>query len=355
MMDTNSDVIFEEISGRQQNLGLITLNRPKVLNALNHTMFLAINNQLLEWEAADQIKAVIIRAVEGRAFCAGGDIRAAYEKKMSSDPSLPYFFRDEYQMNLTIQNYRKPYIAFMDGITMGGGAGISINGSHRVATERLVFAMPETGIGFYPDVGATYFLSRLPYKIGFYLGLTGVRINYQDCATFGLVQHVVGQDVLAELIHALADAELEQQPKAEVTAVIEKFSQAYAPSELIDYKAVIKKCFSGKTVEEIFSALEAENNVWCQQTLTTLKTKSPTSLKVTLKALQEGEQLSFKECMRMEYRLTSHFTEEPDFFEGIRAAIIDKDQHPQWQPDSLQKVSLAAVEKYFLPLSQELV
>ncbi len=354
-MNPGLDVLFEEISGREGNLGVITLNRPQVLNALNHNMFISIDRQLTEWEGADQIKAVVIRAAEGRAFCAGGDIRAAYDKKRLNDPTLPYFFRDEYQMNLHIYNYSKPYIALLDGITMGGGAGVSINGSHRIATERLVFAMPETGIGFYPDVGATYFLSRLPYKMGFYLGLTGARIAYNDCAMLGIVNNIVSRDSFSELIYALADISMQNNPKAEVTEVIEKFSVDYPHSELMEHKSEIEACFSKATVEEIFHALEKQNNEWCQQTLTTLKLKSPTSLKVTLRALQEGEKSSFKDCMRTEYRLTSRFIEGYDFFEGIRAAIIDKDQKPQWKPASLKEVSSDEITKYFAPLEQELV
>jgi enoyl-CoA hydratase len=354
-MNPTLDVLFEEVSGRDGNLGLITLNRPQVLNALNHTMFLAIQHQLLEWEAAEQIKAVVIRAAEGRAFCAGGDIRAAYEKKLAGDPTLKYFFRDEYKMNLAIYQYPKPYIALLDGITMGGGVGVSMNGSHRIATERLSFAMPETAIGFFPDVGATYFLSRLPYKMGFYLGLTGVRITYNDCAALGLVNNVVSSDSFSEIIYALADASLQSNPKVEVTEVIEKFSVDYPKSSLLEHRDEIEMCFSANTVEDIFHALEKQNTEWCQQTLESLKSKSPTSLKVTLLALQEGEKSSFKDCMRTEYRLTNRFIEGHDFFEGIRAAIIDKDQKPHWKPVRLNEVSIEDVMKYFLPLEKELV
>jgi enoyl-CoA hydratase len=354
-MDASQDVLFEEISGRDGNIGLITLNRPKVLNALNHKMFNIINYHLAEWETADNIKAVIIRAAEGRAFCAGGDIRSAYEKKLNNDQTLIYFFRDEYQMNLRIYHYPKPFIALLDGITMGGGAGISINGSHRVATERLVFAMPETGIGFYPDVGGTYFLSRLPYKMGFYLGLTGVRINYNDCAALGLVQHTISQESFSELTYALADTALNENAKAQVSEIIEKFAVSYPKSELLEHLHEIESCFSKNTVEEIFQALEKNGNEWCLQTLTSLKTKSPTSLKVTLNALQEGEKNSFNSCMRTEYRLTTRFLEAQDFFEGIRAAIIDKDQTPHWMPATLADVSTEEVKKYFAPLHQELV
>lgn len=354
-MDEIQDVLFEEISGRDGNIGLITLNRPQVLNALNHNMFNVLQYQLTEWEAANQIKAVVIRAAEGRAFCAGGDIRSAYEKKLAKDTTLPYFFRDEYQLNLRIYNYSKPYIALLDGITMGGGAGISINGSHRVATERLSFAMPETGIGFYPDVGGSYFLSRLPYKIGFYLGLVGARISYADCAALGLVNYVVSRENISDILYALADAPLQNNPKMEVSAILETFSASYPASTLLEHTTEIETCFSKNSVEEIIQALSLQQSEWCQQTLALIKAKSPTSLKVTLRALQEGLKVSFNENMRTEYRLTTRFLEGHDFFEGIRAAIIDKDQSPRWQPADLKDVSLNEVEKYFSPLEHELV
>lgn len=349
-----SDILFEELSGRNGNIGLITLNRQKALNALNHQMFLDLDSHLTEWEKAPSIKAVIIRAAEGRAFCAGGDIRYAYEKKIQNDPTLPIFFRDEYQLNLRIFNYEKPYIALLDGITMGGGAGISIHGSHRIGTERLVFAMPETAIGFYPDIGASYFLSRLPYKMGFYLGLTSARIQYNDCFWLGLLTNFVPSENFSKLIHTIADTNLGDNAKSEVSFIIEKFSETCVESELLQHKKEVENCFSKNTIEEIIAALE-QGDDWCQQTAVLIKSKSPTSLKITLKALQEGSKLSFTECMRMEFRLTSRFLQGHDFFEGIRAAVIDKDQKPQWKPAELQGVSLHDVNQYFAPLEAELI
>ena len=350
-----TDVLFEEISGRGGSVGIITLNRPQVLNALNHNMFLEIDKQLSEWEYEDRIKAVVIRAAEGRAFCAGGDIRSAHEKKLQNDPTLAHFFRDEYHMNLRIHHYPKPYVALLNGITMGGGVGVSIHGSHRVGTEKLSFAMPETGIGFYPDVGGTYFLARLPYKMGFYLGLAGTRITYQDCVALGLATHVVAQESFAEIIHAIADAALDGNPKAEISEIIDRFSVSYPESPLLVHKQEIETCFAKNTVEEIIAALEAMGTEWCMQTVAILKSKSPTSLKVTLYALQQGSQNSFDHCMQTEYRLTNRFIEGDDFFEGIRAAIIDKDQAPKWKPDQLSAVGVDDVKKYFAPLEHELV
>ncbi len=354
-METIAEIEFSEVSGRDGNLGLITLTRTAVLNALNHAMFNALNNQLTEWEAANHIKAVVIRAAEGRAFCAGGDIRYTYERKKANDPLLANFFRDEYRMNRHIHHYTKPYIALMDGITMGGGVGISVHASHRVATDRLVFAMPETGIGFYPDVGTTYILARLPHQIGFYLGLTGSRISLNDCMAVGLVDYAVNRDIFPDLIYKLADTDFENDDKKQVSQVIESFQNPVGQSELWEHREKIADCFSKKSVEEIIHALEKDASQWCHDVAALLKTKSPTSLKVTLHALREAAKLDFDECIQMEYRLTSRFIEGHDFFEGIRAVVIDKDQNPHWKPATLEGVVPASVKKYFAPLEMELM
>lgn len=354
-MYTIPEINFAEVSGRNGNLGLITLTRPAVLNALNHTMFKALNEQLSEWEAANHIKAVVIRASEGRAFCAGGDIRYVYEQKNAAQTQLINFFRDEYLLNWRIHHYAKPYIAFLDGITMGGGAGISMHGSHRVATENLVFAMPETSIGFYPDVGMSYLLARLPQNLGLYLGLVGGRITQSDCAALGLVNHTVKQGVLPELLYALADAKFTDDAYRSVTAVLEPFTFPASETTLSMHQAEIAECFAKKTVEEIIQALETHASEWCQDVATILKTKSPTSLKVTLRYLLAAAKLEFDECIRTDYRLTTRFLAAPDFFEGIRATVIDKDQAPKWQPAKLTEVIEGEVEKYFASLAEELI
>lgn len=349
-MKTISEIIFEELSGEHGNLGLITLNRPQVLNALNHNMFLALDAQLAEWEKKSDIKAVVIRAVEGRAFCAGGDIRSAYEKIRVKDPTIDEFFADEYRMNSRIHHFPKPYIALLDGITMGGGAGISIHGSHRVGTDKLLFAMPETSIGFYPDVGATYFLSRLPHFFGYYLGLVGARISYADCFALGLIQNIVKPEVMPTIINALKSAKIHN--KNAVTEILQSFSLQAPSSDLLTHQQEIETCFGKPTIEEILHALENTGNEWCQQTAAVIKTKSPMSLKVTLHALQEAEKINFDACMKTENLLTSHFVRGHDFVEGIRAVIIDKDQKPQWKPAKLAEISSQEVATYFKPLSE---
>jgi len=351
-MSEEQEIIFTEITGRNGNVGLITLNRSKVLNALNHTMFVAFNKQLMQWADNDAIKAVIVRAAPGRAFSAGGDIRYAYEKGLAKDPTLMDFFGDEYRLDQNIYHYPKPYIALMNGMTMGGGAGISVNGAYRVATENLIFSMPETGIGFYPDIGASYFLSRLPGKMGLYLGLTGDRIAHNDCFALGLVNYVVSSTSLDDLISAIVETSLEKHTDRVVSEVINQFSLATEKSKLLTLQPEIDTCFSKNSMEDILTALEHFPNAWCQQVDTNLRTKSPTSLKVTLKQLQRGATLTFDECIKLEYYITSQFVKGHDFYEGVRAAIIDKDQQPKWKPETLDEVTISDVEAYFAPLEK---
>lgn len=339
-----NDILFEELIGKNGNIGLITLNRPSALNALNHVMFKAMREHLNIWQGQPSIKAVVIRAAEGRAFCAGGDVKSVYEKRLNKANDVEDFFKDEYAVNRLIYHYSKPYIALLDGITMGGGAGVSLHGSHRVATERMSFAMPETAIGFFPDVGASYFLSRVPYKIGFYLGLSGDRIAYNDVFDLGLVDDVISSDKQHQLIQCLVEADLPS--KQAVTNIIKDFIIHVPPSELMKHKHAIESCFSYPTVEKILEALDLSSD-WCKQVASTLKTKSPTSLKVTLQEMLRGEQLDFDACMDMEYVMMQQFLTSHDFLEGVRAVLIDKDKNPKWQPDSLSKVTEKSVLEYF--------
>lgn len=353
-MTDQQEVLFEEKIGKGGNLGVITLNRQQVLNSLNHHMISAMQIQLNEWANAASIKAVVIKAAEGRAFCAGGDLRTTYSRYLNRDPMLPFFFKEEYQLNRTIFHFPKPYIALLDGITMGGGVGISIHGSHRIATEHLTFAMPETGIGFFPDVGGSYFLPRLNNKIGFYLGLTGAKLNGDDCVALGLAHYKVAADVLPILIEHLAQYPFKQDANASVNEVIGKVSVPPSLFSLATHQSTIDSCFSKNSIEAIIQALN-HSNKFAKEVASTLGKKSPASLKITLKALQNGRYLDFDICMQQEYRAACRFLEDHDFFEGIRAVIIDKDQMPQWQPSTLEEVTPAFVEKYFAPLFEELV
>ena len=336
-----SDVLFE----CRNCLGLITLNRPKALNALSHPMATEIHRQLKDWAADPAIQTVAIMGAGERAFCAGGDIRALYEWGRAGDPSALRFYHDEYRLNDAIKHYPKPYVALIDGIVMGGGVGLSVHGSHRVLSERALLAMPETGIGFFPDVGGTYFLSRCPGRSGFYLGLTGARIQAADALALGIATHVTNSASLQHLVEDLArgltaDEAISPEPAA------------HAPLE--PDRAAIDRCFDAPGVEAIIERLEKEGSAFAQKTLESLRLKSPMALKVTYSALQRGAKLGFKDCMRMEYRLTHRFWNSPDYLEGVRSVIIDKDNRPNWQPPSLEAVDERQVEAYFQPVEREL-
>lgn len=354
-MTATQDVLFSVKKGKEQSIGIMTLNRPDVLNSLNNDMVHAMTAQLHHWARDDDIKAVVICAAPGRAFCAGGDLRLTYERAKARDAMMNSFFQDEYQLNKLIHHYKKPYIAFLNGITMGGGVGVSLHGSHRIGTEKLLFAMPETGIGFFPDVGGTYFLPRLPNEIGTYLGLTGARINVDDALSVGLITHKIDENAWESILQALVDESLYfDNAKESVTEILNRFSAPVQPSMLMQFADDINRCFSHNSLEAILMAVKFSSSDFLDNAASMLKTKSPTSLKVTLRALREGLTLSFDECMRQEFRLCTHFLKSHDFVEGIRAVIIDKDLKPRWQPPELSTVTDEAVLSYFEPLPVDL-
>lgn len=340
---SNDEVLFEH-KGRA---GIITLNRPEALNALTLNMVRMIHPQLRAWAEDDGVHHVIIQASGDKAFCAGGDIRALYDWGRAGDDLFLAFYYEEYQLNTYIKRYRKPYIALMSGITMGGGVGVSVHGSHRVATEGLTFAMPETGIGLFPDVGGTYFLPRCPGEIGMYLALTGSRMKVADALYARIATHHVPADRLADLKDALLEAH-------DPTAVIVSFAVDPGRPALLEHREALDRCFSAGSVEEVLSCLEAEESDWAAKLAAGIQSKSPTSTKIAFRQIREGAKLDFEECMRTEFRMVSRIFKAPDFFEGIRAVVIDKDQAPQWQPASLAEVTSELVEAYFAPLDKEL-
>ena len=346
-MNQPSDVLFEEQKGKDGNVGIITLNRPHALNALNHGMIIAMYQQLQIWKESHNIKLIFIRGAGDRAFCAGGDLRYTYDRYQKADQNLTHLFRVEYQLNQLIFHYPKPYVAWLDGITMGGGVGISIHGSYRVGTERLVFAMPETGIGFFPDVGGTYFLPRLSRQIGFYLGLTGARLSGEQCYAAGIVQYQMPSNQSSEAINRLANEVSNTNLYEDVHQVLAQFTQPTQTSTIDALSDLSEHHFSAESVEEILQNLQSSQSDACGEVAQTLLKKSPTSLKVTLRALQQGKTLTFDQCMQQELGLTHKFLQAHDFFEGIRALIIDKDQNPKWQPDSLSAVTPSKLMEYF--------
>ncbi len=345
MVSSEAEVIFERVGA----LGVITLNRPEALNALTLGMCHAIESQLHAWRNDAAVKAVAIKGA-GRAFCAGGDIRALYDLGLARD-EYPYrFYHDEYRLNALIKHYKKPYIALLNGIVMGGGVGVSVHGAHRIVSENLRFAMPETGIGLFPDVGGSYFLSRCPGALGLFLALTGTRIGPADALYCGIATAYVPAARFGDLEAALANAE-------NIEAVIARFSQT--PPEtpaLAQHRARIDRIFSHDSVEEIVEALLWEGDGWATQTRTAILGKSPISSKVAFRQLREGAKLDFNACMQMEYRLANRFIEGRDFYEGVRATVIDKDGAPHWSPDTLAGISTADVDAYFAPLgARELI
>lgn len=347
-MDGTQDVLFEVMKGHHHSLGLITLNRPTVLNSLNHGIIQAMTAQLKQWARDNTVRAVIIQSGGGRAFCAGGDLRSVYESAKSNDPTMDSFFADEYELNRLIFHYNKPYIAFLDGITMGGGVGISIHGSHRIGTDRLLFSMPETGIGFFPDVGGTYFLPRLSHEAGIYLGLTGARITIDMARSFGLVTHKVSEDALPSIIDDLLKTPLyAATAKEAVSHILDKRAIHVDIPNMESWQAEINGAFQHNSIEAILTALKFSNSEFLEDAKDMLLKKSPTSLKVTLRALREGNTLSFDACMKQELILTKNFLRSHDFIEGIRAIIIDKDQNPQWKPKDLSGVTDQDVIRYF--------
>ncbi len=344
-----SDEIILERKGR---VGSVTLNRPKALNALTQPMVLDLDARLKEWAQDASITAVVVRGAardDGRVpFCAGGDIRLLYGEQ--DDPERHFatvFYAQEYRLNTLVFRYPKPYVALIDGVVMGGGVGISIHGSHRVMTERALFAMPETGIGLFPDVGATYFLPRLKGKAGLYLGLTGARIGAADSLYLGLATHVVASDALQALDETLLATDLGADAHAAIDRALAESAADLGPAPLAAHQAAIDRCFDAGSVEEIVSNLEAEDSDWAEETRATLAQKSPTSLKVTYRQLTEYGERDFEEAMALEYRLAMHCNLGVDFFEGIRAQIVDKDRNPAWRPARLEDVTVAAVDAYF--------
>nr|XP_046259748.1 3-hydroxyisobutyryl-CoA hydrolase, mitochondrial isoform X1 [Scatophagus argus] len=336
--------------------GVITINRPKVLNALNLTMIRQICPQLKKWENDKEIGIVIIKGAGGKAFCAGGDIRAVTEAGKVGDSLAEDFFREEYILNNAIGSCRKPYVALIDGITMGGGVGLSVHGRFRVATEKTLFAMPETAIGLFPDVGGGYFLPRLRGKLGLFLALTGFRLKGRDVQRSGVATHFVESKKISELEKALVDLKC---PSAEdVSRVLESYqNQSSLDSEkpfvLEKHMSDIDRLFSSSSVEGIMHNLKADGSEFADKQAEALSRMSPTSLKITFKQQQAGAALSLPDVLVMEYRLSQACMRGCDFYEGVRAVLVDKDQSPKWNPSTLEEVSEQFVEQCFASLGEK--
>jgi enoyl-CoA hydratase/carnithine racemase len=330
----DADILFEQ-RGR---LGLITLNRPRALNALTHDMALRLERQLDLWRDDDAVAVVAIQGAGVKAFCAGGDIRVLYDAGKVDGRNNWQFYADEYRLNTKIKKYPKPYVSLMDGIVMGGGVGVSVHGSLRIATERTMFAMPETGIGLFPDVGGTYFLPRLPGQVGMWLGLTGSRLKGEDTVAAGVCDWFMPSTELSSLLDMLATGEVPAPPsgKSEIAQIDE-----------------INQTFAGDSVEAILAALEGAGSDWAAKQRATILTKSPTCTRIAFHQIREGASLEFENCMALEYRLARFCMMQPDFYEGVRAVILDKDNAPKWQPATLAEADDAHVAPAFASLGDE--
>jgi enoyl-CoA hydratase len=336
---------------RRGSAGLITLNRPKALNALTLAMVTATAEALDAWEADASVTRVIIKGAGGKAFCAGGDIRALHDMGKAGNLVDPrHFWRTEYTLNHRLKTYPKPIVALIDGIVMGGGVGMSLHGSHRVASEKLMFAMPEVGIGFFPDVGASWFLPRLPDHAGRYLALTGARIGQADALALGLITDAVMSERMPEIEEALTGDE-------PVDATLARFRIAAGAAPLDAHRAIIREGFAPDDLGLIASRLgqlALGGSDFAAQALDTMRTKSPTSMAVALEQMKRGAIMSFADVMAMEYRVVSRIAEGHDFYEGVRAVIIDKDQAPVWRPATIEALDATAVAAHFAPLADDL-
>lgn len=333
------DIRFE----RAGRAGLVTLTRPKALNALTHDMVKALSRALTEWAADPAIALVVIRG-EGRAFSAGGDLMLVYQSRDSGNPPVD-FFADEYRLNAQIERFPKPYVALIDGIVMGGGVGVSFHGSHRVMTENAVFAMPEVGIGFFPDVGASHLLPDLGGSFGMYLALTGARIGYGDALWSGLATHTMEAQYLGGLLDQICDT---GDPDGSLRGV---FRQARRETDGHSL-AAISRHFSRPSLRDVVRSLEtdARSNEFAAKTLAAMRKRSPTSLAVAFKSILSGQTRSMAECMGMEFRIVNRMLAGHDFYEGIRTVIVDKGDTPRWRPGSVAAVTGAEVDAYFAPL-----
>jgi len=415
-MSSESEILLD----RRGTAGIVTLNRPAALNAVTRVMVRTLHDALERWRHDGAVSRVIVMAAGGRAFSAGGDLRQIYEAGRAGrqDGSIA-FWREEYALNAAIKRYPKPYVALIDGIVMGGGVGVSVHGSHRVAGDRFQFAMPEVGIGFFPDVGATWFLPRLPGEIGAYCALTGERLKSADALAAGIATHRVASARFADVAEALCGAvpvdailaafaepvgettggrftsprlrgEVDRAKRGRVRGTLRESEpvegaphpdplpasgereKGIAPSPesqprgnteqgpVMARRSAIDRIFTADSVEEILALLNAEaatasrDAQWAGEVAATIRSKAPLSLNIALAQMRRGRNWSFAECMQAEFRIVSRVAYGHDFYEGIRAVIIDKDNRPQWHPATLAEVTAESVERHFAPLEAEL-
>ncbi len=327
------------IARRDGRTGRILLNRPQALNALDLDMIRVLTRVLMEWRDNAHVHVVVIEGAGNRAFCAGGDIRALRDAVLGGNrAAADAFFSEEYALNRLIAGYPKPYVALIDGICMGGGIGVSVHAPYRVATEHAMFAMPETAIGFFPDIGATFFLPRLPGRIGTWLGLTGARVQGADAVHAGFATQFTPRTEIAGLSAALA---------REGAAALAQFAAPLPAFSVAAQRVAIDHCFAAETVPEIAQRLAADGGEWAHQALEMMRGVSPSALCWTLTALQRGADLTLPQALDAEFALTHTTMRHPDFAEGVRAMVVDKDRKPRWQPARIEDVDPATIAAMF--------
>ncbi|KAL1923073.1 mitochondrial 37S ribosomal protein mS47 [Calcarisporiella thermophila] len=338
-----TDVLHQKILGAR----FFTLNRPNALNALNLSMVRNMTPQLQAWDLSDLCHVVILKGA-GKAFCAGGDVKSVIELAQKKDPLALRFFEEEYQLNHLIATLKTPFVAILDGVTMGGGVGLSVHAPFRIATENTVFAMPETKIGFFPDVGGSFFLPRMDGELGTYLALTGARLKGEDVFRAGIASHFVPSKSLTDLEERLM--ELESSDYGVINAAIEEVADSDPHHHFSlggEIRKIIDKCFCHNNLEEIVKALDEDPSEFAKMTKDTLLQMSPTSLRVTLEQLRRGKEMSIAECFKMEYRLAQQFLVTHDFHEGVSSLLITKTNSPSWNPPTLQDLSPEILQIFF--------
>ncbi len=342
-----SFIDFEEFPGKSGLIGIITLNRPQALNALSYEMVTALYHQLIVWSEYNDLLAIILRSASEKAFCAGGDIRALYQERQTPQ-KLVEFFHDEYCLDYLIATYPKPIVSLMNGIVMGGGAGIGIHTSHRVASSDLVFAMPETAIGLFTDVGASYFLNKAPGYLGYYLGLSGAKINIADAYYAGFIDYCLSQEHFDNFVDSLSTATYNENTVHEVISkLLTSFSVQLDESTFKKQQDFIDGVFSNDAVKGILNALKHDDSEWSQAVSDHLLQKCPLSLAVNLELLKRAKTMDVRACFKQDFTVAQSMTTNPNFFEGVRAMIIDKDMRPLWQPSNIENISENDITEFF--------
>jgi len=342
----DAEVVVEKMGA----LVVLRLNRPKAINSLTLGMLRQLDEALARFEHDDGVAAILLEGAGERGLCAGGDIRAIYDSGRAGDDEAPMFWREEYRLDARIAHYPKPYIAVMDGITMGGGVGVSAHARHRIVTERTKFAMPEVGIGLVPDVGGSWLLPRAPDQIGTYFGLTGETFGAGDVILCGLADFYVPTGKLAALKAQLSGLAISSSTAREVETVMRASAEAPPPARLEPHRKEIAALFAHSKVEDILAALDAEGSEFAQAAARTIRTRSPTSLKLALRLMTLGRKsASLEECLVREYWVVTGILQGKDFYEGVRAAVIDKDRNPRWSPATLEEVADKDIEALLRP------